>query len=222
MERIDHPDEKFYGRLKSRALTKKQSELFEFLFQRVSITAFREIDIAYRDVFLEIGFGSGEHLAQLASLNSSKLFVGCEMFINGIASLLTKIEQLNLANLKIFQGDARKLLHEIPDKCIDGVFLLFPDPWPKRKHMKRRFIQSDTIVTLHRILKVGGSCRIATDDEGYAGWVEKCFTPFEKHFSIEVMDSESRPPESVWPKTRYEQKAVKSCKFFLFIKEGPL
>ncbi|MDR1233620.1 MAG: tRNA (guanosine(46)-N7)-methyltransferase TrmB [Holosporales bacterium] len=223
MGKLNYKGGNFYGRLKSRSLTQKQSELFETLLPNVSIKSFDDIRLLdYKGIFIEIGFGSGEHLAQLASLDADKLFVGCELFINGIASLLTRIEQMNLSNLKVFQNDARKLFHEIPDESIDGVFLLFPDPWPKRKHIKRRFIQNDTIQEIHRILKEGGFFKIATDDIGYFQWIQKSFTSFDTKFSMEVLNSESRPPEFIWPQTRYEQKATKSCNFFLFIKKSPL
>jgi tRNA (guanine-N7-)-methyltransferase len=209
--------DRLYGRVKNKALTKRQANLFETLFPLCSVTTF-DINFlsTYTDVSIEIGFGSGEHICQLAMSNPDKLFIGCEFFINGIAALLSKIDDLKVRNIKIFQGNAKKFIHEIPNASIATVFLLFPDPWPKRKHIHRRFIQCQSIVEIYRILRNNGVFKIATDCNYYAHWITETLSTqcCNEKFSIEIFDHHSRPPESVWPKTRYEQKSEENCTFF--------
>ena len=129
---IKNPDEKFYGRIKSRKLTERQTFLFEKL-RGIFIKSVKDIPDTYQERFLEIGFGNGAHTAQIALQNPNQLFIGCEPFINGVGSLLAKIDDQNLKNILIFQGDARVLLNQIPNNFLSGVFLLFPDAWPLRK-----------------------------------------------------------------------------------------
>ena len=208
MEKID---EKFYGRLKTRELTERQQNLLANLLPLVSVKSVSDIDLTgYSGGFLEIGFGGGEHLSQIALANPDKLFIGAEPFVNGVASLLTHIDENNIKNIRIFQEDARKLISEIQDGFLDGAFLLFPDPWPKRKHFKRRFVQERMIHEIYRILKQGSSWKIATDHETYGKWILKIFEkePFFNMFSRELFDRNSRPSEEAWPKTRYESKAT--------------
>ncbi|MDR1034891.1 MAG: tRNA (guanosine(46)-N7)-methyltransferase TrmB [Holosporales bacterium] len=209
--------DRLYGRVKNRALTKRQSWLYEFLLPSISITSFDPSQYsAYRSISLEIGFGSGEHLCQFAIANPDKLFIGCEFFVNGIASLLSKIDEGKIQNIRIFQGDARKLLPEIPDDFFEYIFLLFPDPWPKRKHTYRRFVQEKTMFEIYRILQKGGIFRIATDCLQYSNWITNVFSApiFDKKFEIKKFLHDFRPPESDWPKTRYEQKSTSECTFF--------
>jgi tRNA (guanine-N7-)-methyltransferase len=218
MEEIEHRRsvEKLYGRIKSRALTKRQADLFESLLPTISVTSLKAEQLSiYRDISLEIGFGSGEHLFQLAIANPDNLFIGCEFFVNGIASLLSKIDEVKIQNIRIFQGDSIKLIPEIPDNFLAYVFLLFPDPWPKRKHIYRRFVQEKTLLEIHRILRRSGVFRIATDCLHYAEWVNKVLTTpiLSEKFSIEKMLHTSRPSELLWPKTRYEQKSTTKCVF---------
>ena len=221
MEKITKVDEKFYGRLKSRSLTERQENLFDSLFQDVSISSFSDIDTSgYDKIFLEIGFGGGEHIAQMAINNPTSLFIGCEPFINGVASLLVKMDEDNIKNIKIYQEDARKLISEIPDNLLAGVFLLFPDPWPKRRHIKRRFVQDKTIKSIYRILKNDGTWKIATDHLEYQKWVLKMFSQdwVKKIFSESLFNNSSRPSEEAWPKTRYEQKSVNDIIFAIYSK----
>jgi tRNA (guanine-N7-)-methyltransferase len=214
---ISNNIEKLYGRVKSRALTNRQAELYKSLLPGVSIASFDSSFLSrYVGVSFEIGFGSGEHLFQLAISSPNKLFIGCEFFINGITSLLSKIDEEKIENIKIFQGDARKLIPEIPNSTIENVFLLFPDPWPKRKHIYRRFVQERTILGIYKMLRDDGFLKIATDCPTYAQWVNTVLaTPScDKKFAIETFDLSSRPDESVWPKTRYERKSIENCTFF--------
>ena len=212
-------DDKFYGRMKARELTDRQKELYDTLFNEVSITSINDIDASqYTGIFLEIGFGGGEHIAKMALMNPDKLFIGCEPFINGVASLLTKIEDYNIKNIRIFKDDAKKLIREIPSNFLDGAFLLFPDPWPKRRHFPRRFVQIQTINEIYRVLKGGANWKVATDHPEYGKWILKMFDsgPFCNMFSRTIFNKATRPSEESWPKTRYEQKAVDDIVFAVY------
>lgn len=220
-QKITIVDEKFYGRLKSRSLTSRQELLFEVLLPKIAIHTFNDVEYSeYKDIFLEIGFGSGEHIVQMALSNPSSLFIGCEPFINGVAALLTKIDDLKIQNIKICQNDARKLLKEIPSNFLSGVFLLFPDPWPKRKHIKRRFLQEKTIFEIHDKLKKQGFWRIASDHKEYKLWILKLFhqSNIKGMFKESLFDKASRPNYETWPQTRYEQKAVDEILYAIYTK----
>ena len=120
--------------------------------------------------WLEIGFGSGEHLAEQARRHPEIGFIGCELFVNGVAALVGQVERLELANVRIFDDDARLLLAALPEASIDRAFLLFPDPWPKTRHDKRRFVGPANLATMARVLADGAEFRVATDDAGYVRW----------------------------------------------------
>lgn len=221
MEKITVVDEKFYGRMKSRSLTARQEALFHTLMKDVGLSSFVEVPIAqYDKLFLEIGFGGGEHIAQMAVTNPDALFIGCEPFINGVGSLLAKIDDQKIKNIRIYQADARKLIKEIPSESLNGAFLLFPDPWPKRKHIRRRFLQDKTIADIYNKLKKGGFWRIASDHKEYKSWILKLFTQekFQKVFSSELFNRETRPDVKIWPETRYEKKATEEILYAIYTK----
>ena len=223
MQKMTIVDEKFYGRLKSRSLTKRQSELFDTLFPKLEIKTFTDIEQAlpnYDKVLLEIGFGSGEHLAQMARSHPADLFIGCEPFVNGVASLLIKIDEEKIQNIRVYQRDARFLIKELPNNFLDGVFLLFPDPWPKRKHIKRRFLQDKTITDIYTRLKPGAYRRVASDHKEYRNWILKMFgqDKFRGLFTAELFDRRTRPSEETWAKTRYERKAEDEILYAIYTK----
>jgi tRNA (guanine-N7-)-methyltransferase len=211
---------RFYGRLKTRALSQRQVQLFHKLQDKFFISSLNKFLLEDEEIFLEIGFGSGEHIAQLAMQNPNKIFIGCEPFLNGVASLLVKIDENNIENIFIFQGDAKILIKESPDNFFSGVFLLFPDPWPKRKHAKRRFVQEETIVEINRILKKGMSWKIASDHPEYKKWILKNFTAphIQNLFSYTTFDNKTRPDEIIWPETRYETKATNDILYLIIVK----
>ncbi|MDX2027966.1 MAG: tRNA (guanosine(46)-N7)-methyltransferase TrmB [Alphaproteobacteria bacterium] len=157
-------------------------------------------------IWLEIGFGGGEHLAAQAGRNPNTGFIGCEPFLNGIASLLDHIDRKQLNNVRIFPGDARELLDALPDSSIARCFLLFPDPWPKARHAKRRFIGPENMPRLARVLRSCAELRVATDDRQLADWIRdtlKASPDFTKTY-------DSPHPPKDWVPTRYEQKALKA------------
>ncbi|MDR1365291.1 MAG: tRNA (guanosine(46)-N7)-methyltransferase TrmB [Holosporales bacterium] len=200
-----------------------QRKLWSVLLPSVSIDSFSDLESntqTYRDIFVEVGFGHGEHIAQLAAQSADTLFVGCEPFVNGVSSLLTKIDALDIKNIKIFRGDARLLISEIPDGALSGAFILFPDPWPKRKHIRRRFIQKDTIAMIHRKLKESGVLRMATDHPAYQIWIKELLAQYTKLFKVNFSDSANRPSEQSWPITRYERKAAGDILYVELVKIG--
>ena len=158
-------------------------------------------------VWLEIGFGGGEHLALQAERNPEAGFIGCEVFDNGIVKLLARIQAGRLENIRIFADDARLLLAALLPASIDRVFILFPDPWPKRRHHKRRIISRETLDSLAEIMTDNGELRLATDDAGYLCWMlaEVTDHPAFEWLARRPSDWRERPAD--WPSTRYEEKA---------------
>ena len=160
------------------------------------------------EIWLEVGFGGGEHLAAQAAANPHVGFIGCEVFENGVAKLLAEIERQKLRNVRVFDDDARRLIDSLPDGVLGRVFVLFPDPWPKVRHHKRRFVQSAMLTLLARKMKDGAELRLATDDVGYLRWMlERApIHPDFDWFARRAADWRVRPED--WPPTRYELKAV--------------
>ena len=160
-----------------------------------------------RVVWLEIGFGGGEHLAVQAEYHPDVGFIGCEVFEPGIARLLGQIECRHLDNVRIFTGDARLMIAALRPSSIDRVFILFPDPWPKRRHEKRRLVSHKTLDALAAIMTDGAELRLATDDGNYLCWMLEQVTehPFFEWLVWGPGDWRDRPKD--WAPTRYEQKA---------------
>jgi len=163
-----------------------------------------------RPVWLEIGFGAGEHLAWQARAQPDVGMLGAEFFVNGIAQFLRRIDDENLDVVRIFQGDARDLLEALPAASIDRAFILFPDPWPKARHHKRRLIQRDTLAHLARILRDGVELRLATDDMPYARWMLERLVRHPDFVWLAEGPDDWRQRPADWPPTRYEAKAKAS------------
>ena len=159
---------------------------------------------AYR---LEIGFGGGEHLAHEARRNPATGFIGCEPFVNGVAKLLAAIDAEGLDNIRIFDRDATELLAALPPRSLDRVDLLFPDPWPKRRQRKRRFVSDRNLAALARVLRPGGAFRFATDIDDYAGWTLARILRSPDFAWQAARADDWRLPWEHWPGTRYEAKA---------------
>jgi tRNA (guanine-N7-)-methyltransferase len=157
-------------------------------------------------IWLEIGFGGGEHLAQQAALHPNFGFIGCEPFRNGVASLLDHIEREQLSNIRIFPDDARRLLDALPPASLDRCFVLFADPWPKARHADRRFIGRDNIARLVRAMKPRAKLRLATDDANLASWMRGAMHGAPGFMTLR---DAATPPDD-WVQTRYEEKGLKA------------
>lgn len=161
-----------------------------------------------RPIWLEIGFGGGEHLAAQARAHPDVNLIGCEPFLNGVAKLLSQIDADGSQNVRIYADDARDIFPDFAERTVDRVFVLFPDPWPKTKHHKRRLIQTDLLDHFARILADGGQLCIASDHMGYIRWsLEKVLA----HGAFEWVaegPADWRHPPADWIQTRYEQKAL--------------
>ncbi len=218
---------RFYGRRKGRPLRKGQQQLIDTLLPRLAVALPSSGKLDPRQLFatemqelwLEIGFGGGEHLAAQAAANPHVGIIGCEVFLNGIATLLAQVAPHDLQNVRIHPEDARDLLDCLPDATIDRVFLLFPDPWPKRRHAERRFIQTARLDQLARLMKPGAEFRVASDDPGYITWALAHLTahPDFQWLAQGPRDWRERPAD--WPQTRYEAKALRAGRqpaFFRF------
>ncbi len=207
----------FFGRRKGKKLRSQQAERFDTLLPRLALdlTTPAPADLPALFSFpaeavrLEIGFGGGEHLIAQAEAYPRTAFIGCEPFINGMAKALAAIEAKGLVNVRLYQGDASFLLDWLPFESLDRIDLLYPDPWPKKRHWKRRFIQADSIAALARVLKQDGEFRFASDWPDYVGWTLQRLTqaPYFA-WTAERADDWRKP----WPdfvRTRYEQKALR-------------
>ncbi len=179
-------------------------------------------DVA-RELWLEIGFGGGEHLLWQATQNPHVGFVGCEPFEDGVVKVLTAIDEQKLGNIRLHMGDARDVLRWLAPQSVSRAFILFPDPWPKRKHRKRRLVNPATIALLARVMKPGAQLRIGTDIGDYARTMLEAFRT-QQAFAWQAESPEDwriRPAD--WPPTRYEQKAEREGRrryYFRFLRTG--
>ena len=160
------------------------------------------------ETWLEIGFGGGEHLAALAAANPDIGFIGCERFVNGIASLLSHIQAANLGNIRIADADAQDLLNALTPASIDRLFLLFPDPWPKTRHHKRRFVKQGNLDNTARVLTDGAQVRFASDHSGYCDWTLERFLDHKDFTWVAEHPADWRVRPDDWPQTRYEAVAL--------------
>jgi tRNA (guanine-N7-)-methyltransferase len=209
-------DFRLFGRHKGKPLSARQQTLVDTLLPRIDLPPQGEIDPALLDPaktvhILEIGFGSGEHLVAQASGHPHALHVGIEPFVNGVAKTLAAIEDGDLGNVRLHRGDARDVLPRFADACFDRIFLLFPDPWHKKRHAKRRLIQQSTRDAFARILKPGGQFRVATDVKSYADHAMIEFTGDARFewTANSAADWRFAPADHV--RTRYETKNLGDC-----------
>ncbi len=203
---------RLYGRRQGHALRQGQAALVEDLLPRLSVPETGPLDAVRlfgdeRPLWLEIGFGAGEHLATQAEANPGTGLIGCEPFLNGVVGALGHVERLGLTNVRPHMGDALDVLERLPDASLDRVFLLHPDPWPKARHAKRRFVNPGPLDMIAAKLKPGGEFRLGTDHDIYCRWA---LMQMAKRRDFEWLaatsaDWQTRPAD--WPQTRYEAKA---------------
>lgn len=198
-----------FGRRKGRSLRPAKQGLFDTLLPRLQISLPESAALnPETPIWLEIGFGGGEHLAHVAELHSDVQFIGCEPYVNGIAGLLAHIDKNKITNIRIYSDDARDLVIALPDNSLERVFVLYPDPWPKKRHNKRRIISSEFLDSLVRVMKPGAELRLATDSADYATWMlERLLANNNFKWTAKTCEDWLNPP-SEWISTRYEQKAL--------------
>lgn len=160
-----------------------------------------------KNVYLEIGFGKGEHLAAQAENHALTGFIGCEPYIGGVAALLTRVQKHKLSNVRIYPDDARHLLAALATHSIDRVFLLHPDPWPKNRHAKRRFINSENLDALSRVMRQGAELRISSDHPVMVAWALAHFLIRRDFVWTAECSRDWNTPPSDWPETRFAAKA---------------
>jgi tRNA (guanine-N7-)-methyltransferase len=219
----EHPDrhrKKLYGRRKGPKLSSRQLGLRTDLLPQLALKLKPGADPRsyfdkVQDVWLEVGFGAGEHLYWQAQQHPNIGLIGAEPYESGTAKLLTRLADAPLSNVRLYEGDGREIIDALPDASIGRFFLLFPDPWPKTRHHKRRFLQMEMLEQLARILKPGAELRFATDDTSYLPFaLERLMAhPAFAWTAQGAADWKSRPAD--WPATRYERKAIKGPPTFL-------
>jgi len=195
-----------FGRRKGRKLRPHAQELMDGLLPTIQIALPLKESIA-PGTWLEIGFGGGEHLAHISSLHPHVKMVGCEPYINGISGLLKHIEDTDAKNVRVYNDDVRDLLAQMPDACLARVYILYPDPWPKARHHKRRLIQTPLLDQLARVMQTGAELRIATDWDDYATWILEQALPHPAFEWLAERSADWNQPWEEWIPTRYEQKA---------------
>jgi tRNA (guanine-N7-)-methyltransferase len=201
-----------YGRSRGKTLRTGQERLLAEALPRFSIapealatgSAFGALQ---GEVWLEIGFGAGEHLIDQAKANSDVAIVGCEPFLNGVVAALAGLDRDQISNVRLRLGDAEAVIEAAPDAFFSRVFLLYPDPWPKRRHNKRRFVAPTLIEALARVVRRGAELRFATDIDDYAGWTLARFLASPQFRWAATRADDWRQPWLGWRPTRYEAKA---------------
>ena len=218
MDPEPHPARAFFGRRKGHKLRKRQAELLQTLLPRLALDLSQPAPAELRTLFpvpvtevaLEIGFGGGEALVAQAQARPQTGFIGVEPFVNGMAKALAAIESADLQNIRLHFDDAASLLAWLPTAALAGIDLIHPDPWPKRRHWKRRFVQDATVAQFARLLRHGGEFRFASDIADYAAWtLQHVQRSPDFEWTAQCADDWRKP----WPdftRTRYNAKAAQA------------
>ena len=216
-----------FGRRRGHKLRPKRQALVHNLLPEIKINLEENADVInphgyfgsnIDEIWLEIGFGAGEHLAWQAARRPDVGFIGCEPFMNGVATLLSRIVEENLANIRIFPDDARLLLARLSAGQVSQLAMLFPDPWPKKRHHKRRIVSPEIIALSADVLATGGEFRFATDHTELARWTLLHMHRERRFYWLaeRPLDWRERPED--WPETRYEQKAREAGRAPIFLR----
>lgn len=226
-----------WGRRKGPSLSARQAGLLDTLLPKLMLTlqAGRDPQLYFPErqissVWLEVGFGGGEHLLWQAQAHKDTGIIGAEPYISGVAKLIAKVDTLSphegkgaLSNVRIYMEDAHDIVAALPDASLSRVFVLFPDPWPKTRHHKRRFLQTEMLNELARVMVPGAELRFATDDCGYLIWVLERFMAHRSFAWLAKGCADWRTRPADWPKTRYEAKAIgsgRACTYLRFQRVG--
>ena len=209
-----HAQGSFFGRRKGHKLRAHQADLIEHLLPHLALDIDggaaeprRAVRSRGRRVRLEIGFGGGEHLVAEAQSFSDTGFIGCEPYVNGMAKILAQIEAHNIGNIRLFAGDAAELLAWLPPRSLARIDLIHPDPWPKRRHWKRRFVQDATVAAMARVLKPGGEFRFVSDIDDYCAWTLAHLLRSPDFAGLAERADDWRQPWAGYTMTRYGRKA---------------
>ena len=212
-----HSRGSFFGRRKGHKLRAHQADLIDNLLPHLSLDISAPAPEALTELFddgidnvrLEIGFGGGEHLIAEAQAFPATGFIGCEPYVNGMAKILTQIEAHNIGNIRLFAGDAAELLAWAPPRSLARIDLIHPDPWPKRRHWKRRFVQDRTIAAMARVLKAGGEFRFVCDIDDYCAWTLSHLARSTDFKWLAERAGDFRQPWDGYTMTRYGRKAAR-------------
>ncbi|MGX9142175.1 tRNA (guanine(46)-N(7))-methyltransferase TrmB [Mesorhizobium sp. 128a] len=216
-DRRSRATERFFGRRHGKTIRPQQAAALESGLAAYGLDLSTEAPAELRTLFaadvstvrLEIGFGGGEHLLHRATEDPAAGFIGVEPFVNGMAKLMMAVREKPLANLRVHNDDATRLLDWLPQASLDGIDLLYPDPWPKKKHWKRRFVSRLNLDRFARVLKPGGKFRFASDIDTYVNWtLLRCRVHGALVWQAQDAADWHRPYEG-WPGTRYEAKAIR-------------
>lgn len=214
-ERRSRATEAFFGRRKGKALRQNQQRLMDDVLNALLIDIKAPAPADLKELFsqpvetirLEIGFGGGEHLIHRALENPETGFIGVEPFVNSMAKLLARVEESGAKNIRVYNDDAAALLDWMPSGSISQIDLLYPDPWPKKKHWKRRFVSQVNLARFHRVLEEGGRFCFASDIDTYVNWtLQHCANHGGFEWTAQNASDWLTPFEG-WPGTRYEAKA---------------
>jgi tRNA (guanine-N7-)-methyltransferase len=211
-------DLRSFGRKRGRGLSTRQKRLMAELLPAVSLDLSMPAPALTGDTWLEIGFGGGEHLIWQAERNPAIGFIGCEPFEDGVVKILAAIEERGFRNIRVHADDARPLLRWLPDASIGRAFILFPDPWPKRKHAKRRLVSPQTLALLARVMRPGAELRIATDIGDYARTTLLAAMHEPRFRWVVSGPADWRERCADWPETRYEAKAMREGRTRYFLR----
>jgi len=222
------PWRNFYGRFKGKGLRKSQEAYLDEDLAKLSPGPVdwdanperTPLDLQAlfggRDVWLEVGFGGGEHMVHQAALHPEVGIIGCEPYINGVAMLLGKIRKAGARNIAVYPGDVRNMFDVLPEGSISRAFLLYPDPWPKTRHHKRRFVSPTTLDQLARVIRPGGVFNFATDIEDYADWTLAHILRQPSFIFAPQAPGSWHTPYPGWQPTRYERKARREGRMLSF------
>lgn len=215
-----------YGRRKGHRLSPRKQRLYDELLPKLRLdlqapppkplTALFPHPVS--EVWLEVGFGAGEHLMWQSAHDPHAGVIGCEPFINGVAALLGALDEHPLPNIRVWDADAREVLDWLPDRCLTKVFVLHPDPWPKARHHKRRFVSAATLDVLARVMLPGAELRIATDIGDYVRSTLEAVRVNSRFEWLAERPADWRERPADWPQTRYERKALKEGRKAVYLR----
>ena len=206
----------FFGRRKGKPLSNNQQRLVDELLPTICLNPTHSVsavadafDHQPETIWMEIGFGGGEHLISQAMANPQIGIIGCEPFLNGMVKALASIEEEDIGNIRLYDEDAAHILDWLPDASLDRIFLLYPDPWHKKRHWKRRFVSEQNLRRMVRVLRPGGVFRFASDIESYVEWTLEHVEAIAELEEKQRDREERLKPWDDWKRTRYEDKAYR-------------